>query len=82
MLYKDFRALLLQSDEITLDDKTRGPILVIITLKDVDYIADAFETKKYLNFPNIPKLALSQFLGYSHVLVIQTTSVWGIHSCL
>ena len=46
MLYKDFRALLLQSDEITLDDKTRVAIWVIITTKDVDYIADAFETKK------------------------------------
>ena len=46
VLYKDFRALPLQSDEITLDEKTRGPILVMITIKDVDYIADAFETKK------------------------------------
>ena len=40
-------------------------LLNLITTKDVDDIADAFETIKELSFPNIPKLVLSLFFRVS-----------------
>ena len=39
--------------------------LILNTTKDVDYIADAFETIKELSFPNISKLVLSLFFRVS-----------------
>ena len=39
--------------------------LILNTTKDVDYIADAFETIKELSFPNIPELVLSLFFRVS-----------------
>ena len=53
--------------------------LIVITSKDVDYIADAFGTTKEWSFPN---LRFHSFFGYRHVLGIQTNSVLGIPSWL